>query len=94
MIIKFKKTDITAKMPARGSACAAGYDLFITDPELKLLPGRNCKGAYRNCCGDSKRVCRLGFCEKWNGNGIWIEASELRGSDRQRLSGGNHGATT
>lgn len=39
MIIKFKKTDITAKMPARGSACAAGYDLFITDPELKLLPG-------------------------------------------------------
>ena len=43
MIIKFKKTDITAKMPARGSACAAGYDLFITDPELKLLPGETVK---------------------------------------------------
>ena len=43
MIVKFKKTDIAAKTPARGSACAAGYDLFVTDPMLKLLPGETVK---------------------------------------------------
>ena len=43
MIVKFKKTDIAAKTPARESACAAEYDLFITDPELKLLPGETVK---------------------------------------------------
>lgn len=44
MILKVKKTDANAKLPTRGSAYAAGWDLYANiNEELVILPGETVK---------------------------------------------------